>query len=261
MTAQAQAGGAAVAAPERPGGEAATAASREHVVLERVHVWEWPVRLAHWLIAFSILVLAVTGIYIGNPFLPVTGEATRSFVMGTMKSIHFWAAMVFAVSVVCRVIWMFAGNYYARWHQFLPVSGERIRGIFRTAAFYSFLRRESPAFVGHNPLAGLIYSVVFLLFAVMIATGLALASANAHVGSPLQVFSFLVPWVGGLQMARFLHHVVMWLIIGFVAHHVWSAFLIASVERAGLFESIFTGDKVFPPAVAERARRRIREGR
>lgn len=237
--------------------------SVEHAgpILERVHVWGWVVRLSHWLVAGSILVLAVTGIYIGNPFLPVHGEATRHFVMGTMKAIHFWAAVVFTLVVACRVLWMFAGNPYERWHQFLPVARDRIVGIFQTAAFYTFFRRDPPEHVGHNPLAGLVYAAVFALYAVMIVTGLALLAANAHLDSPLRAFSFLIPWLGGLQMARFVHHVVMWLILGFVAHHVWSSFLIAVVERNGLIESIFSGDKFVAPEAADRARERIRTGR
>ena len=39
----------------------------EHSDLVRVYVWEWPVRLAHWGVVLSIAVLAVTGIYIGQP--------------------------------------------------------------------------------------------------------------------------------------------------------------------------------------------------
>ena len=229
--------------------------------LERVYVWEVPVRLCHWLIVGAIAVLAGTGLYIGNPFLSVQGEASRHFVMGTIKSVHFIAAMVFLVSVFARILWMFAGNPYARWHQFLPLSLRRIKGIWTTASYYAFLRRKPPAFVGHNPLAGLVYSVVFLLFGVMIATGLTLASASAHVDSLLSAFQFLIPWCGGLQMARFIHHVCMWLILGFAAHHVWSAFLIGTVEKNALLDSIFSGYKTVPSEVAERARHHIEEGR
>jgi Ni/Fe-hydrogenase 1 B-type cytochrome subunit len=234
-------------------------ATTQPEVLERVYVWEWPVRLAHWLIFGSVLVLAVTGLYIGNPFLPVQGEATRHFVMGTIKSIHFVAAMVFTVSVLGRILWMFAGNPYARWHQFLPVSGKRLRGIWNTFAFYVFLKKDSPAFVGHNPLAGLIYTAVYGLCLVLIATGFAMASAGAHVDSMLSSFQFLIPLCGGLQMARFVHHVCMWLVIGFAAHHVWSAFLVGTVERSSLIDSIFSGYKVLTPDVARRARRHIEE--
>jgi len=229
--------------------------------LQRVYVWQVPVRLCHWLIVLSIGVLAVTGIYIGNPFLPVRGEATRHFVMGTIKSVHWAAAMVFLFAVFARMLWMFAGNPYARWSQFVPVSARRIRGVWTTLSYYLFLRREPPAFVGHNPLAGLVYTVVFGLFLVMIATGLALASASAHVDSVLRSFQFLIPWCGGLQVARFVHHVGMWLILGFAAHHVWSAFLIGTVEKTALMDSIFSGYKVVPPEIAASVRNHLRDGR
>lgn len=229
--------------------------------LERVYVWEVPVRLSHWLIVATLVVLSVTGIYIGNPFLPVNGEATRHFVMGTLKSLHFMAAMLFTLSVCARLLWMFAGNPYARWQEFLPVSKRRLQGIWNTFAYYVFLHRDSPAFVGHNPLAGAIYTLVFGLCTGMIVTGLALASAGAHVTSLLHSFQFLIPWLGGLQWARFLHHVGMWLLLGFGAHHVWSAFLIGTVERSSLIDSIFSGYKVLHPDVAKRARRHIEEDR
>jgi len=232
-------------------------AASERALVERVYVWELPVRLCHWLIFGSIVVLAVTGIYIGNPFLSVGGESARRFVMGSMKAIHFWAAMIFILSVAARLLWMFAGNPYARWRQFIPTSGERLKGIWETFAFYTFLHRDSPAHVGHNPLAGVAYTLVYTLFLVMIATGLALASANAHVGSFLESFQFLIPWVGGLQLARFVHHIAMWLIIGFVAHHVWSAFLVDEVEKSSLLGSIFTGYKSLTPELAERFRKRM----
>lgn len=234
-------------------------ATSEHPVVESVYVWEWPVRLSHWLIVLSILVLAVTGIYVGNPFFAPQGEATRHYVMGWIKAVHFAAAMVFTLSVIARVIWMFAGNPYARWRQLIPTSRQRLRGIWETFAFYVFLHRDSPAHVGHNPLAGLIYTVVFLLYFLMIATGLAMASASAHIGTILSGFQFYIPLFGGLQNARFLHHVGMWLILGFAAHHVWSAFLVASVERSGLLDSIFTGYKVLRHDIADRARKHIEE--
>ena len=44
--------------------------------LVRVYVWEWPVRLAHWLIVISLFFLSWTGLYIGSPFLISSGEAT-----------------------------------------------------------------------------------------------------------------------------------------------------------------------------------------
>ena len=41
------------------------------------YVWQIPVRITHWLIALSIVVLSVTGLYIGHPFMTVAGEARQ----------------------------------------------------------------------------------------------------------------------------------------------------------------------------------------
>ena len=61
---------------------------RKKVVLERVYVWELPVRLTHWVIFFSIIILSATGYYIGNPFISVPGAARDHFVMGTVRAVH-----------------------------------------------------------------------------------------------------------------------------------------------------------------------------
>jgi Ni/Fe-hydrogenase 1 B-type cytochrome subunit len=215
--------------------------------LARVYVWDLPVRLTHWLIALSIFVLAFTGYYIGHPFLVVSGEARFHFVMGTMKAIHFYTAIVFVAAVLARILWMFLGNEWARWSQFVPTTRQRWVDVWNTFTFYLFLRRESPRAVGHNALAGAAYTAVFALYLVMIATGLALYSANADIGSPGRAFGFLAPLFGGLQSARWIHHVCMWLLLGFFVHHLASAVMMSQTERAGTVESIFSGVKFVRP--------------
>jgi Ni/Fe-hydrogenase 1 B-type cytochrome subunit len=87
---------------------------------------------------------------------------------------------------------------------------------------------------------------VFLLYFVMITTGLALYNVNAPVGSPFRVFHFLLPLWGGAQTARWVHHVGMWLILGFVVHHIYSAVLMSQVEARGTVESMASGYKFVP---------------
>jgi Ni/Fe-hydrogenase 1 B-type cytochrome subunit len=215
--------------------------------LVRVYVWELPVRIAHWLIAGSILVLAATGIYIGHPFLEVSGPARQHFVMGTVKVVHFYAAIVFTLSVLSRIAWMFLGNSYSRWDKFLPVRAKRRRGVWPTLKFYLFTLRKPPGFIGHNPVAGTTYTLVFLLYFVMIGTGLAMYSVNAGVHSPLRAFQSFIPLFGGLYIARWIHHMVMWLLLGFMVHHVYSAVLMSNVEANATVESIFSGYKFVPP--------------
>jgi Ni/Fe-hydrogenase 1 B-type cytochrome subunit len=214
--------------------------------LANVYVWEWPVRVTHWLNAGSFWVLSLTGIYMAYPLLIVSGPAGQHFVMGTVKIVHYYAAIVFTLAVAVRLLWMFVGNKYSRWDKFLPVRPRRLRGLWPTVKFYLFLLRKPPGFVGHNPVAGLAYVAVFGLYLTAIVTGLALYGSSAHVDSPLRVFGALAPWLGGLQTARWIHHVVMWLLIGFAIHHVYSAALMSTVEQNATMESIFSGYKFVP---------------
>jgi len=211
-----------------------------------VYVWEVPVRLTHWLIALSLFVLSVTGLYIGRPFMTVAGPAGQWFVMGWMRIIHFYAAIVFTCAVIARVIWMFTGNKYARWDKFLSVRGVRRHGVLPTVLFYSFLRDKPAAYVGHNPVAGSAYLLVFGLYFLAIGTGLVMHAPSAEVGSPLRAFAVFAPLFGGLQIARWIHHVVMWLLLGFTVHHVYSAILVAAVEKNGTIDSIVSGYKWVP---------------
>jgi Ni/Fe-hydrogenase 1 B-type cytochrome subunit len=212
--------------------------------LERVYVWELPVRLVHWTLFAAILILSFTGFYIGHPFITVPAPALDHFVMGWMKVVHFYAAIVFVLCVAARVVWMFLGNRWARWDQFIPVSAARVRNALRSLRFYLFLGKDPPAVPGHNALAGMSYSLVYLIYFLMIATGLAMYSATAS-NSLLRDFGFLIPLFGGLQHARWIHHAGMWLILGFFAHHLFSALLVANAEHNGLMESIFSGYKYF----------------
>ncbi|MDY7091656.1 MAG: Ni/Fe-hydrogenase, b-type cytochrome subunit [Acidobacteriota bacterium] len=246
-TATGPAGSVPLAPTPASAGRTAASATQARPALRRYYTWQLPVRITHWLIAISIVVLSATGFYIGNPFIVVPGEARYSFVMGTVKAVHSYFAIVFTLSVLSRILWMFLGNRYSRWDQFIPVSRERRKKLVETFTFYIFLHTKPPDTRGHNPLAGLAYSLVFVLYLTAIVTGLALYGMSAHVDSWMRIFGGLLPWLGGAQTARWIHHAVMWLLLGFAVHHVYSAWLMAAVEKTGTMDSIFSGYKFREP--------------
>ncbi|GBD84723.1 putative Ni/Fe-hydrogenase 1 B-type cytochrome subunit [bacterium BMS3Abin02] len=208
-----------------------------------IRVWELPVRVLHWTVVGAVLVLAGTGYYIGDPYILVGSEP--GFVMGLIRAIHLAAAWVFSVAIICRIIWSFIGNRWSRWDQLVPVHRERRVWLWKTLGYYLFLRKEPPPAAGHNPLAGVTYLVVFVMFVVQIITGLALAA----LANPQGVLWSTTSWVFGLfaiQTVRLIHHLIMWLTIGFVIHHVYSAVLVDIEEKSGLVSSILTGYKRLP---------------
>lgn len=207
-----------------------------------VRVWDLPVRITHWVNVFSIVILSLTGYYIMDPFFGTTGPASQNYLMGTVRFVHFTTAFIFSASVIFRVGWAFFGNKYARWNQFLPLKRGRRQALGRMIRYYTFLRREPPAEVGHNPLAGITYVAIYVLFALQIITGFALYGLS----DPTSIWSHALGWVFlvvSIPFVRLFHAVIMFLLIAFTVHHVYSAVLIDIEERSGLLSSIVTGYK------------------
>ncbi len=207
---------------------------------KKVYVWEVPVRLTHWLNVLSILTLAVTGIYIGAPYIFATNE--NQFIMAKMRYFHFIAGYIFMICVLVRVYWLFVGNQYAKWDQFIPVSEERRRNIAGTTSFYCFLRSECPHVVGHTGLAGLAYVALFIISVIEILTGFALYS-QSHVGGFWMLMGGWLFSIMGQGVVRLIHHLLMWAIALFVILHVYISAHNTLIEKSGLFTSIFSGYK------------------
>lgn len=228
-----------------------TASSDDKITLERVYVWELPVRLTHWVLFFSIIVLSATGYYIGNPFISVPGAATDHFVMGTARAVHMYAGIVFVLAMLVRLYWLFVGNRFARWSDLIPLSRVRLRSFWKTFKYYSFIGRHPDEYAGHNALAGSSYAMIFVVYVVMTLTGMVLYAVSAPIGSPLRIFDALVPLFGGLPIARLIHHIGMWVIWLFAVVHIYFVLLSSVIEHIGTFDSIFSGYKFLPERKAD----------
>ena len=61
--------------------------------MQRVYVWQWPVRLYHWVNFLCICVLVATGFIIGRPVsFAMADEAYYSYWFGTARFVHFASA-------------------------------------------------------------------------------------------------------------------------------------------------------------------------
>lgn len=208
-----------------------------------VYVFELPVRIVHWTIVLALIVLSVTGYYIHHPFLAGSGMPGHpGFTMGEMRFIHEATGFVFIAAVLVRVYWAFAGNRYAHWRGFLPVTKRARRDLGETLGFYFFLRRHPARTNGHTPLAGLAYLALYLMFLVTILTGLGLYAWVIRTSPWTTLFGWT--WsVMALPSLRLLHFLLMFVYGAFAVHHVYSAVLFDKTERNGGLSSIFTGYK------------------
>jgi Ni/Fe-hydrogenase 1 B-type cytochrome subunit len=210
-----------------------------------VFVWDRVVRIVHWLNVLSILVLSITGYYISNPYITTPNDQN---LMGLMRFAHFVTAFVFVAANLFRGYWWLVGSNidYARWPQYLPFARGRRRNIPKMLGYYLFFRSKPPAQIGHNPLAGMTYVAIYILFILQAATGFALYSQIYHGGLWPTMFGWLIT-IFGASYVRLIHDLLMYVIIAFTVFHVYIGILIDMEERSGLMASIVTGFKSLPP--------------
>jgi Ni/Fe-hydrogenase 1 B-type cytochrome subunit len=220
----------------------------ESLTLRRVYVWELPVRLYHWVNALCIVVLSVTGYMIGKPVsLLAGGEASFSYFFGWVRFIHFVASYVFFFNFLGRIYWGFAGNQFARWDNFLPLTpkllGRQWAEFLQVLKVDVFQAQIKPLeSIGHNSLAGWPYFATFLAFVFQAVTGFGLYAAMSTSWLP-GLFRWIVPLMGGDFAVRQWHHMAMWFFVIFSIVHTYLVFYHDYVEGRGVISSMAGGWK------------------
>ncbi|MCB1514001.1 MAG: Ni/Fe-hydrogenase, b-type cytochrome subunit [Hyphomicrobiaceae bacterium] len=216
---------------------------------EAVYVYEAPLRLWHWVNAFSIFTLAVTGYLIGSPLHSVPGEASNSFLFGWIRYLHFAAGYILIVGFVFRLYWAFAGNEHARQIFLPPVwRGSFWSELLHEARWYAMLAKQPLKYSGHNPLATLVMHVMFVWSIVfMIVTGLALYGEGTGMGSWQHTLfsSWVIPLFGQSQDVHTWHHLGMWVFVCFVIIHIYAAVREDIMSRQSIMSSMFSGWRTF----------------
>lgn len=214
-----------------------------------VYVYEAPVRAWHWINVLCIVTLAITGWFIASPLPSVAGEASDNFLMGYIRFAHFAAGYVFAIGLLVRLYWAFAGNHHAKQLFMLPVTDkEWWSGLLQELRWYMFIEKYPKKYVGHNPLGHL-----FMFFAItlggtfMIVTGFALYGEGAQAGSWSNVLftSWVIPLFGQSQSVHSWHHLFAWGIVCFVILHVYTAIREDMMSRQTMISAIIDGKRTF----------------
>jgi Ni/Fe-hydrogenase 1 B-type cytochrome subunit len=207
---------------------------------ERIYVWEYPVRLTHWINFLGIVVLSVTGLYIGSPFLHATSP--DQYIMGWMRFIHFTAAYAFLMSMIIRLYWAVMGNRYASFKTWFPFSKRAMSEITKEFRFYFMISKEPPSVVGHTSFGGFTMIIVFAIFVFEIISGFAMYSVN-HSGMLWTVLGGWLIGVISLPTIRLFHHLFMYIILSFAILHIYISWYSDVHEKNSLIGSIFSGYK------------------
>lgn len=224
----------------------ASTAQREAPSANRrwVYLWQWPIRAMHWAAALSIVVLVVTGFYIGRPYFVTSGEASAHFLMGWMRFLHFGAAAVFVATAIVRLYWLFAGNRFERWRALFPIARKDWVNLFKQVKFYLMIKPEkAPAYLGHNPLQQFSYTAIYAIALLQVVTGFAMYGQSRPGGFWYTLFGWIVPLLGGIQIVHFVHHIMTWAFLSFIPIHIYLALRADVLERTGTISSIVSGGR------------------
>jgi Ni/Fe-hydrogenase b-type cytochrome subunit len=208
-----------------------------------VYLWGWPIRAMHWSAVAAIVVLVVTGFYIGRPYFMTAGEASEHYLMGWMRFLHFVAGAVLVATAIVRIYWLVAGNLFERWRALFPVFRQDWMNLWKQVKYYLLIEPEPPQYLGHNPMQQLTYTGMYAVSIIMVLTGLALYGQSRPGGFFHTVFAWAIPLMGGLQMVRFTHHVLTWAFLIFLPMHLYFAIRADLFERTGGVSSIITGGR------------------
>lgn len=183
--------------------------------MQRTLIWDLPTRLFHWTLALSFI-----GAWL-------THEADA------WLSVHVFLGYLMLGLVVFRVIWGFAGTYYARFSSFWFSPGQA----------WSYLRDvmsgQAARHIGHNPTGSLAIYLLLLLTLVVGATGFFTLGVEEQHGAA-------AGWLN-ISQGRFfkkLHEFSAILMLLLVIGHLIGVVVESLLHKENLARSMLIGTKL-----------------
>lgn len=183
--------------------------------MNRIRVWDLPIRLFHWLLVVSFIIAWLT-------------EDDDRYL-----DFHVFAGYVFLGLLLFRIVWGIIGSHYARFSQF-------IYGVKAVHHYLKQLFSGNPLhFTGHNPAGSWAIFIIILLGLVVTISGLFTLGGEEQHGIFAGIFSF----AEGHEF-REVHEISAWLLLLVVAIHITGVIVSSVLHKENLIRSMVTGYKI-----------------
>ncbi len=179
-------------------------------------VWDWPLRLWHWLFAIVVLGAWITGQWGGFDW----------------RQWHLWFGQSAVGLLIFRIIWGFVGTRHARFGSFLP------RPTQLVAYLKTLSRRDASESAGHNPVGALAVFVMLAVLAAQAGTGLFMTDDILYEG----------PWYAAVssqtaELASSIHHQLDWPVGVLLGLHIVAILGYRLFKGQRLTRAMITGRK------------------
>jgi Ni/Fe-hydrogenase 1 B-type cytochrome subunit len=168
--------------------------------VQRVLIWSGMLRLSHWLMALSVLVLLATGGLLGS--IAEFHDALLDY--------HYLAGYALIAALLCRAYLLFFGHGAASMTDLIP-RRDQLGAMTDMLRFYlSFARWPLPSWYAHNPLWRPIYLLLLVLLVLQALSGLFADAPYLIAGESVSGYhnlgATLIGFISGLHvLAVFLH--------------------------------------------------------
>jgi len=221
-------------------------------------------RIIHWVNAISMVVAVITGLYIAEPYYQtlIAEPAVDKYVMAWNRWGHFIVAIIFDVTSIIVAYLFFFSRFEKPILKLLPTP-TNIKEFFAVLVNLLTFNRSKKFDSSHSDSFNTVYFTIFhLLLAWMLFTGLqlyvhGLESGESSIGTWWPSLLHLVTdWtiqashaiIGGgptasIMDVRITHHITMWLILTWVAFHIYYQIWRTIFWQEGDIAIVFGGSK------------------
>ena len=213
-------------------------------------------RIIHWANAISMVAAVITGLYIGHPYYQtlIADGAVDKYVMAWNRWGHFIVAIIFDVTSILVAYLYFFSRFEKPYKKLIP-TGKNVAEFGEVLLNLVTLNRRKKFDSTHSDSFNTVYFTIFhVLLIWMLFTGLqlyvhGLESGESSIGAWWPALLHLatdwtIPVTGGTLMdVRISHHETMWLIITWVAFHIYYQVWRTIFWKEGDIAIVFGGSK------------------
>jgi len=213
-------------------------------------------RIIHWANAISMVAAVITGLYIGHPYYQtlIADGAVDKYVMAWNRWGHFIVAIIFDVTSIVVAYLYFFSRFEKPYKKLIP-NGKNVTEFGEVLLNLVTLNRRKKFDSTHSDSFNTVYFAIFhVLLVWMLFTGLqlyvhGLESGESSIGAwwPAMLHlatDWTIPVTGGSLMdVRISHHLTMWLIVTWVAFHIYYQIWRTIFWKEGDIAIVFGGSK------------------
>lgn len=216
-------------------------------LLPAVMIYGPGVRIWHWLNALAVVVLAITGYFIGVPPPSAIGDTSTLYVMGWIRFFHLAFGYIFALLAVMRLWLVFVEGGIS--HQlFVPEIWRKVwlDGFLRQIK-WNLMLGGPLRYIGLNPLANIAMLFMFVIpGALIIITGFAMyAEVTGHDSWQYHLFGWVTMLFGNSLDLHIIHRLAMWVMVWFVMVHIYIAVREDILSRQTTISTMLSGERQF----------------